>query len=69
MLKALLQQPVAPQYQSIVMQARAPRVLLGAVVGAGLGVVGMALQALVRNPLADPFLLGCRRVRPSEQWP
>ncbi|BBY85855.1 FecCD family ABC transporter permease [Mycolicibacterium tokaiense] len=57
-LKALLQQPVAPQYQSIVMQARAPRVLLGAVVGAGLGVVGMALQALVRNPLADPYLLG-----------
>ncbi len=57
-LKALLQQPVAPQYQSIVIQARAPRVLLGAVVGAGLGVVGMALQALVRNPLADPYLLG-----------
>jgi iron complex transport system permease protein len=57
-VKALLQQPVAPQYQSIVMQARAPRVLLGAVVGAGLGVVGMALQALVRNPLADPYLLG-----------
>lgn len=57
-LKALLQQPVAPHYQSIVMQARAPRVLLGAVVGAGLGVVGMALQALVRNPLADPYLLG-----------
>lgn len=57
-LKALLRQPVEPQHQTIVMQSRAPRVLLGAVVGSGLGVVGMTLQALVRNPLADPYLLG-----------
>jgi iron complex transport system permease protein len=57
-VKAVLRQPVATQYETIVMQVRAPRVLLGAVVGAGLGVVGMTLQALVRNPLADPFLLG-----------
>lgn len=35
-----------------------PRVLLGAVVGAGLAVAGTVLQALVRNQLADPFLLG-----------
>jgi len=31
---------------------------LAALVGAGLGVVGTAVQALVRNPLADPYLLG-----------
>src|SRR5699024_9373488 len=43
---------------AIVTEVRAPRVLLGGVVGAGLAVVGAALQALVRNPLADPYLLG-----------
>jgi iron complex transport system permease protein len=56
--KALAGEPVPAQYETIVLQVRGPRVLLGAVVGAGLGVVGMTLQALVRNPLADPFLLG-----------
>ncbi|WP_260610714.1 iron ABC transporter permease [Streptomyces sp. WAC06614] len=43
---------------SIVWDVRMPRVLLGAVVGAGLAVCGAVLQALVRNQLADPFLLG-----------
>lgn len=45
-------------FASIVWDVRMPRVLLGAVVGAGLAVTGAVLQALVRNPLADPFLLG-----------
>ncbi|MFG2923267.1 FecCD family ABC transporter permease [Streptomyces sp. NPDC048305] len=44
--------------ETIVLDVRAPRVLLGAVTGAGLAVVGTALQALVRNPLAEPYLLG-----------
>ncbi|WP_095534199.1 iron ABC transporter permease [Streptomyces hirsutus] len=44
--------------ETIVVDVRAPRVLLGAVAGAGLAVVGTALQALVRNPLAEPYLLG-----------
>ncbi len=39
-------------------QIRLPRVLLAFLVGGSLGVCGAALQALVRNPLADPFLLG-----------
>jgi iron complex transport system permease protein len=43
---------------NIVWLVRMPRVLLGAVVGAALAVCGVALQALVRNILADPFLLG-----------
>lgn len=47
----------APQ-DSIVWQVRLPRVLLGAAVGAGLAVCGVALQAMVRNMLADPYLLG-----------
>ncbi|WP_405548075.1 FecCD family ABC transporter permease [Streptomyces phaeochromogenes] len=47
-----------PVRETIVIDVRLPRVLLCAVVGAGLSVAGMALQALVRNPLADPMLLG-----------
>lgn len=43
---------------SIIWEVRLPRVLLGAIVGAALGVVGAALQALVRNPLAEPYILG-----------
>lgn len=47
-----------PAHDSIVWRVRLPRVLLGAAVGAGLAVTGMALQAMVRNMLADPYLLG-----------
>jgi iron complex transport system permease protein len=43
---------------AIVREIRLPRVLLAFLVGGSLGVCGAALQALVRNPLADPFLLG-----------
>ncbi len=42
----------------IVWLIRFPRVLLAFFVGAGLSVVGVTMQALVRNPLADPFILG-----------
>ncbi|MFI0040132.1 FecCD family ABC transporter permease [Streptomyces mutabilis] len=42
----------------IVWQIRTPRVLLAALVGAGLSAIGVAVQALVRNALADPFVLG-----------
>lgn len=43
---------------NIVWLVRMPRVLLGAIVGAALAVCGVALQAMVRNVLADPHLLG-----------
>ncbi|MFI6869653.1 FecCD family ABC transporter permease [Nocardia sp. NPDC050406] len=43
---------------TIVWQLRVPRTLLAAVVGAGLALAGAAMQTLVRNPLADPYLLG-----------
>lgn len=43
---------------AIVWQVHLPRVALAALVGAGLAVCGMALQAMVRNMLADPYLLG-----------
>ena len=49
---------ITPQHQQIVWLIRMPRVLLAALVGAGLAVVGTIMQAMVRNPLADPYLLG-----------
>jgi iron complex transport system permease protein len=42
----------------IVRDLRAPRVLLAFCVGGSLGVCGAALQAMIRNPLAEPYLLG-----------
>ncbi len=42
----------------IVRDLRAPRVLLAFLVGGSLAVCGAALQAMIRNPLAEPFLLG-----------
>lgn len=51
-------QAVSSAQDSIVWLIRAPRVVLGALVGAGLALVGTALQAVTRNPLADPHLLG-----------
>jgi iron complex transport system permease protein len=42
----------------MVASLRLPRVLLAALVGAALALAGAAMQALLRNPLADPFLLG-----------
>ncbi|GAA1645162.1 iron chelate uptake ABC transporter family permease subunit [Actinoplanes couchii] len=47
-----------PITDHIVWDLRAPRVLLAAVVGGGLAVCGAVLQALTRNALADPYLLG-----------
>jgi iron complex transport system permease protein len=44
--------------QQILVGYRLPRVLLGAVAGAGLAAVGATLQSVLRNPLADPYILG-----------
>lgn len=44
--------------QNVVLGLRLPRVCLGMVVGASLAVCGVTMQALVRNNLADPFILG-----------
>lgn len=46
------------QQRAILFDIRMPRVLLGACVGASLAVAGASLQALLRNPLAEPYLLG-----------
>lgn len=55
---ALAEPTWTPVRETIVVDVRLPRVLLAGAVGAGLSVSGAALQALVRNPLADPMLLG-----------
>lgn len=48
----------SPGRAAIVWDIRFPRVLLACFVGAGLAMVGASLQAVTRNPLADPHLLG-----------
>jgi iron complex transport system permease protein len=46
------------EQKAILFDIRLPRVLLAAGVGASLAVAGAALQSLLRNPLAEPYLLG-----------
>jgi iron complex transport system permease protein len=48
----------APTTEAIVMDLRLPRVLTAMVVGTGLAVAGATFQGLLRNPLADPYVLG-----------
>src|ERR1700756_975259 len=43
---------------TIIREIRLPRILLAMLVGAALATSGTALQALLRNPLADPYVLG-----------
>jgi iron complex transport system permease protein len=43
---------------SIILDLRLPRIVSGALVGSALAMAGSVLQALLRNPLADPFVLG-----------
>ena len=52
-----LREPLSPD-RAILLGARLPRVLMGAIVGGVLAAVGAALQALVRNPLAEGGILG-----------
>jgi len=44
--------------RTIIYSIRMPRIILGIIVGAGLAVAGAVFQGLLRNPLADPFILG-----------
>ena len=49
---------ISSDYGLIVVNIRLPRILLGIIVGASLSVAGTSFQALLRNPLADPYVLG-----------
>ncbi|WP_304455558.1 iron ABC transporter permease [Nocardiopsis sp. YSL2] len=50
--------PVRVSKNAIVWDDRLPRALVAAACGAGLGLCGVILQSLLRNPLADPYVLG-----------
>jgi iron complex transport system permease protein len=49
---------VAGVSRTIVFDIRLPRILLAILVGGGLSIAGLVLQALLRNPLAEPYILG-----------
>ena len=49
---------LSSDYGMIIVDIRLPRILLAIVVGASLSVAGASFQALLRNPLADPYVLG-----------
>jgi iron complex transport system permease protein len=48
----------APATEAIIWELRLPRVLTAMVIGSGLAVAGATFQGLLRNPLADPYVLG-----------
>jgi iron complex transport system permease protein len=60
LIRVLLHQSssMSTDYGMIVVDIRLPRILLAVVVGASLSVAGTSFQALLRNPLADPYVLG-----------
>ena len=49
---------LSTEYRLIIFDIRLPRIMLGIFVGASLAVAGASFQALLRNPLADPYVLG-----------
>ncbi|HWM12273.1 MAG TPA: iron ABC transporter permease [Solirubrobacteraceae bacterium] len=57
-LADVLRGGLTPLDEAVLWELRAPRVALGALVGGTLAVAGGAYQAVFRNPLADPYLLG-----------
>ncbi|MEV3891637.1 iron chelate uptake ABC transporter family permease subunit [Streptomyces anulatus] len=57
-LKALTGQPTGPRIEDVIRSVRVPRTALGLAAGAALGLSGCVMQALTRNPLADPGILG-----------
>jgi iron complex transport system permease protein len=58
LLGNLVAHNASPVSQEIVLTVRLPRVLAAAIVGIGLATSGATLQGLLRNPLADPYIIG-----------
>ncbi len=57
-LPSIVGPPQSAAHQQIFLAIRFPRVILAALVGAALSVSGATLQGVLRNPLADPYLIG-----------
>jgi iron complex transport system permease protein len=58
LVAVLTGQATSATHHAIILKIRLPRILLAALVGGALGTSGGAFQAVLRNPLADPYLLG-----------
>ena len=54
---------------AIILSLRVPRAILAGLVGAGLSVSGVIFQALLRNPLADPYILGVSSGAAGRRYP
>ncbi len=49
---------LSPEHETIILTMRSPRVVLVALVGAGLALAGATFQGIFRNPMADPYVIG-----------
>ena len=49
---------IKDSYKTIILYIRLPRVLLGVLVGASLSTAGVAFQGMLKNPMADPYVIG-----------
>lgn len=58
LLSTLFQIDPNPQYEILLFDLRLPRVVMAAIIGLGLGIAGAVIQAITRNGLADPGILG-----------
>lgn len=54
----LISQETLSNYVTIMMNIRLPRIVLSAIIGMGLSVVGAAYQGMFKNPMADPYIVG-----------
>ena len=57
-LGSLITEPLSPVNQEVILAIRLPRVIAAALIGAALATSGTVLQGLLRNPMADPFIIG-----------
>lgn len=56
--RLILSEPINPLHENIILHIRLPRVILAIITGMALSLAGVILQALLRNPLADPYIIG-----------
>lgn len=57
-LESFFPQTWEDKYETVIMASRLPRLLLGILVGAALATAGCSMQGLLKNPMADPYIIG-----------